>query len=511
MSGRSRAIAATPPVRPAASAATTMSSALSKIIRTPLADEMVVVDQGDRDHGASMALTGRSGWSSAASSRRAGPGPASVAPPSAVTRSLIPVRPRPGRLSAPPPCRSSVTRSARCGRPVRDRHLGRVAAGVLDHVRQRLLHDAVDRELDGARQRSGLTLDDDAHREPGVGEPIGQRVDVVDPRRRSPVGIAVEAAEHMVELAERLATDRLDGRERRCARLRVAFEHPAAGAGLQHHHVERVPDDVVDLARDPAALLRDRGGAARSGAAPRPPRPDGPARRRRAGAAPRPGRPPTPAPTPRRRCPGSHGIGDRRHERPVRDDAAEPDHEADDRTGSGRRTRRPSTARSGSRTGRARRRSSWRAITTSAAELIAYALSGNVRRIASDRTHRGRPRTNAERRRVLGTPPLREDHRHDHGEGEVPRERTASRPVGSWRHPAPRSSHGQLVDSALARSDPSSATANGDAMSATAAVIPSRHRKRELEHRPTGVRLSGDQAGQRHDADCGHGHQAGAP
>jgi hypothetical protein len=42
----------------------------------------------------------------------------------------------------------------------------------------------------------------------------------------------------------------------------VALKHPFGGADLQHDHAEAVGDDVVELARDPLALLGGRLGRA---------------------------------------------------------------------------------------------------------------------------------------------------------------------------------------------------------------------------------------------------------
>ena len=74
-------------------------------------------------------------------------------PSSATARACRPGRGRPSRVSsASKPCPSSSITAATLSRPRVSRTLTREAARVLDHVRQRLLDDPVERRLDRRRQ-----------------------------------------------------------------------------------------------------------------------------------------------------------------------------------------------------------------------------------------------------------------------------------------------------------------------------------------------------------------------
>ena len=65
------------------------------------------------------------------------------------------------------------------------------------------------------------------------------------------------AAEEPAHLGERRAPGLLDAPERLAVLGERVGELVPDGADLEHHHADRVGDDVVELARDPRALLRD--------------------------------------------------------------------------------------------------------------------------------------------------------------------------------------------------------------------------------------------------------------
>jgi hypothetical protein len=72
------------------------------------------------------------------------------------------------------------------------------------------------------------------------------------------IWLVVEPAQHpqqAPQLGERLAAGRLDGVEGLTGLVGLQREHPPAAARLDHHHADAVRDDVVQLTRDPRALL----------------------------------------------------------------------------------------------------------------------------------------------------------------------------------------------------------------------------------------------------------------
>ena len=159
------------------------------------------------------------------------------------------------------PSRRRAPRAAARSAPYCDGHLGLAAAGVLEGVGEPLLHDAVRREVEGARQRDRLTVHLEPHGEPrgayvvhqaSAGRPArdpagaraGRRPAACAPSRRRISASAVRPA--CSTFCEASPSS-------------VAVRHPVAHRPhLQDHHADRVGDDVVELARDPAALLGHR-------------------------------------------------------------------------------------------------------------------------------------------------------------------------------------------------------------------------------------------------------------
>ena len=82
------------------------------------------------------------------------------------------------------------------------------------------------------------------------------------PSARLAVGAAQEP-EHPPQLAERLAPRARDRDEGLACPLGIALEHRLARLGLHHHRADAMRDDVVQLARQPRALVGDRGALAR--------------------------------------------------------------------------------------------------------------------------------------------------------------------------------------------------------------------------------------------------------
>ena len=66
-----------------------------------------------------------------------------------------------------------------------------------------------------------------------------------------------QQAEQPAHLAERLLAGVLDDVERVARLVELVVEHAPAAARLQDDDADRVGDDVVQLARDPRALLGD--------------------------------------------------------------------------------------------------------------------------------------------------------------------------------------------------------------------------------------------------------------
>ena len=137
-------------------------------------------------------------------------------------------------------------------------HLRRRAAGVLDGVGQRLLHDAVDGELGARAEEAALAADLERHGQARLARALDQLAQPVELGRRGPVGGGLEHAQEDVHLGERVGAGAADARRGLLGAPRIGGEDPAGAAGLDDHHADAVRDDVVHLARDPAALLGDR-------------------------------------------------------------------------------------------------------------------------------------------------------------------------------------------------------------------------------------------------------------
>ena len=142
--------------------------------------------------------------------------------------------------------------------PVGDRHADARAGRVAQRVRQRLLHDPVGGHVEPGRQLDGLTVHGQRRVEPRAADLLHELVDAPQRwlRRQLGAGIALaQDAQHPVQLADRLAAGLLDAVEHLALAGLVLAQHAPDGARLQHHHGHAVGDGVVELARDPRALV----------------------------------------------------------------------------------------------------------------------------------------------------------------------------------------------------------------------------------------------------------------
>jgi hypothetical protein len=124
---------------------------------------------------------------------------------------------------------------------------------VLERVRQRLLHDAVDRQLDRRRQAFAGAVDAEIHRQPRCPHARHQDVQLCNARLWCTLGAFTVLAQHSEQAAhlhERLATAVLDLLEGRGAR--TGGTRPGR---LQYDDAQVVRDDVVQLARHARPFL----------------------------------------------------------------------------------------------------------------------------------------------------------------------------------------------------------------------------------------------------------------
>ena len=140
------------------------------------------------------------------------------------------------------------------------RDVGAAGARVLERVGQPLLDDPVRGEVDRApaarpaRRRPAAATGSPARR---TCSSSGRARPARAAARASAVVLAPQRAEQQPHLAERGAAGLLDAAQR-LAVLGDVGQPVADRADLQHHDADRVGDDVVQLARDPRALLGDR-------------------------------------------------------------------------------------------------------------------------------------------------------------------------------------------------------------------------------------------------------------
>ena len=101
-----------------------------------------------------------------------------------------------------------------------------------DRVGERLLHDAVRGEVDACRKVGRDAVDRQLDAQPGVASMGDERIQITQRRLRGELGRGVaQHADQPAHLAERLATDPLDGQQ--C----LAFLGPAPAVSMR-----RTPD-----------------------------------------------------------------------------------------------------------------------------------------------------------------------------------------------------------------------------------------------------------------------------
>ena len=155
---------------------------------------------------------------------------------------------------------SSTTSSSRRASRNASVTVTRVGSRVLEHVRQRLLDDAVDRELDAAGQRLRLADHLQSHRQSGVAVARDQLVELGERRLRARLAPSARArAAARGSAAARPGSARRWSRRGRACRRHVGrgAQHVARAAHADQHHADRVGDDVVQLAGDRRPLLVD--------------------------------------------------------------------------------------------------------------------------------------------------------------------------------------------------------------------------------------------------------------
>src|SRR5438067_4901413 len=139
-------------------------------------------------------------------------------------------------------------------------HVGLAGVRVFEHVGQVFLDDAVGGEVESTRERDRLAVDVQVNRETGMAHLIQERFEVLEARLRSEFGVLVGAAhraEQASHLGERRATGLLDTFQRLPVTRPSLWQLMAHRADLEDHHADGVDDDVMELARDPSALLSD--------------------------------------------------------------------------------------------------------------------------------------------------------------------------------------------------------------------------------------------------------------
>lgn len=134
-------------------------------------------------------------------------------------------------------------------------------AGVAQDVREALLEDTVGGQVEAGRQCPALPGYVELDGQAGVAHVLDQRADLVHARLWSEGGAVLagpQQAEHAAHLAERLARGLFGRQQLRRVGWAVMAKAAAHGPRLHRDHADRVGDDVVQFARDPRALLRDR-------------------------------------------------------------------------------------------------------------------------------------------------------------------------------------------------------------------------------------------------------------
>ena len=131
------------------------------------------------------------------------------------------------------------------------------AVAVPQRVRERLLRDAVGRDIDAGRQRGQVLIQLQLDVEPTVPELADQVVEVGHARGRGEpelVSLVADDVEQPAGLDEGAASGVGDVAQHPLGLVRVGTHQVLGGGRLHHHRAHRVRDDVVQLAGDPVAF-----------------------------------------------------------------------------------------------------------------------------------------------------------------------------------------------------------------------------------------------------------------
>jgi len=136
-----------------------------------------------------------------------------------------------------------------------------LGAGVLEGVRQRLLGDPVDGEVDARRNVVERAVGVKRHGEAGLAHLADQQVEMAQAWLGRQVLLLARLPQHCDEppqLRHRRASRRLHREQWRPCFLGVTLERLPGRARLEHHQAHAVGDHVVELAGDPGPLVRNR-------------------------------------------------------------------------------------------------------------------------------------------------------------------------------------------------------------------------------------------------------------
>ena len=175
-------------------------------------------------------------------------------------RSRRPIRPR------PVPASGASTGAARPFSTRTDKTaLGLVHADHDAHLRtgcvaqcvgQALLHHAEGQVRDRLRDTVAVALEPTGDVEPAAASAGDHLVDQREVGPATPVVLAAaEQLDEPLEVLGPLPSGLGDGREGLLGPSGVGVDEALPGSGLDHHHADRVADDVVQLAGDPGSLV----------------------------------------------------------------------------------------------------------------------------------------------------------------------------------------------------------------------------------------------------------------
>jgi len=134
---------------------------------------------------------------------------------------------------------------------------------VLEGVGKCFLDDPVGGHIEARREYGRFADRVHRDREPGLGNPRHELIEVSEPRLGREWGadlcvILAQHPEHAFHLTERLPPGFLDREDRFERPVGLALQQLFGGAGLDRHHADGVADRVVQFPRDPCALIADR-------------------------------------------------------------------------------------------------------------------------------------------------------------------------------------------------------------------------------------------------------------